>query len=89
MVTRGLAETRTQAQAIILAGQVFSAEKRLEKPGQLVSAEDLLAERRGGAQAGIVDHVAGLRRIPPDVGADDAPARRRAAERQALAALRA
>ena len=39
MVTRGLAETRTQAQAIILAGQVFSAEKRLEKPGQLVSVD--------------------------------------------------
>ena len=39
MVTRGLAETRTQAQAIILAGQVFSAERRLEKPGQLVATD--------------------------------------------------
>jgi 23S rRNA (cytidine1920-2'-O)/16S rRNA (cytidine1409-2'-O)-methyltransferase len=36
MVARGLAESRTQAQAIILAGNVFSAEKRLEKPGQLL-----------------------------------------------------
>ena len=39
MVARGLVETRTQAQAIILAGQVFSLEKRLEKPGQLVSLD--------------------------------------------------
>jgi 23S rRNA (cytidine1920-2'-O)/16S rRNA (cytidine1409-2'-O)-methyltransferase len=39
MVARGLVETRTQAQAIILAGQVFSAERRLEKPGQLVSTD--------------------------------------------------
>lgn len=40
LVARGLAETRTQAQAIILAGNVFSVERRLEKPGQLL-AEDV------------------------------------------------
>jgi 23S rRNA (cytidine1920-2'-O)/16S rRNA (cytidine1409-2'-O)-methyltransferase len=39
LVTRGLAETRTKAQALILAGQVFSGEQRLEKAGQLVSED--------------------------------------------------
>lgn len=39
LVARGLAETRTRAQAIILAGQVFSAEQRLDKPGQLVALD--------------------------------------------------
>jgi 23S rRNA (cytidine1920-2'-O)/16S rRNA (cytidine1409-2'-O)-methyltransferase len=34
LVDRGLAETRTKAQAVILAGQVFSGERRLDKPGQ-------------------------------------------------------
>lgn len=33
LVTRGLVETRAKAQALILAGQVFSAQQRLEKPG--------------------------------------------------------
>lgn len=33
LVERGLAETRAKAQAIILAGQVFSGERRLDKPG--------------------------------------------------------
>ncbi|MBK9313777.1 MAG: TlyA family RNA methyltransferase [Acidobacteria bacterium] len=33
LVARGLAETRSKAQALILAGQVFSKEQRLEKAG--------------------------------------------------------
>ncbi|HZL58813.1 MAG TPA: TlyA family RNA methyltransferase [Stellaceae bacterium] len=33
LVERGLAETRAKAQALILAGSVFSGEKRLDKPG--------------------------------------------------------
>jgi 23S rRNA (cytidine1920-2'-O)/16S rRNA (cytidine1409-2'-O)-methyltransferase len=33
MVERGLAPTRTQAQALIMAGQVSAGGKRLEKPG--------------------------------------------------------
>ncbi len=31
---RGLAESRTRGQALILAGKVFSGEQRIEKPGQ-------------------------------------------------------
>ena len=39
LVERGLVETRAKAQALILAGQVFSAEQRLEKAGQLVAVD--------------------------------------------------
>ena len=48
LVERGLAESRARAQALILAGRVFSGETRLEKPGQTVSREIPL-ELRGGA----------------------------------------
>jgi 23S rRNA (cytidine1920-2'-O)/16S rRNA (cytidine1409-2'-O)-methyltransferase len=33
LVQRGLAESRTRAQALILAGKVFSRERRVDKPG--------------------------------------------------------
>ncbi|WP_341916300.1 S4 domain-containing protein, partial [Ferrovibrio terrae] len=33
LVERGLAESRAKAQAAIMAGLVFSGEKRLDKPG--------------------------------------------------------
>ena len=33
LVTRGLAESRTRAQALIMAGAVFSGEKKLAKAG--------------------------------------------------------
>ena len=36
LVERGLAETRTKAQAVILAGLVFSGTRRLDKPGTQV-----------------------------------------------------
>jgi len=36
LVTRGLAESRTRAQALILAGAVFSGEKRVAKAGDLL-----------------------------------------------------
>lgn len=48
LVQRGLAENRTRAQALILAGLVFSGERRLEKPGDSV-AEDQPIEVRGRA----------------------------------------
>jgi 23S rRNA (cytidine1920-2'-O)/16S rRNA (cytidine1409-2'-O)-methyltransferase len=38
VVERGLAESRTRAQALILAGQVLVAEQRADKPGQMVDA---------------------------------------------------
>jgi len=46
LVGRGLAETRSAAQRLIMAGQVFAGERRLDKPGQLV-AEDVALELRG------------------------------------------
>lgn len=33
MVDRGLCESRSQAQALIMAGRVFSGERRIDKPG--------------------------------------------------------
>ena len=46
LVDRGLVETRTKAQALIMAGTVFSGEQRIDKPGQPV-AEDKPLEVRG------------------------------------------
>ena len=46
MVSRGLAESRTKAQALIMAGAVFSGEKKLAKPGDML-AEDAPLEVRG------------------------------------------
>lgn len=39
LVERGLAETRTKAQALILAGQVVVDDQRIDKPGTRVSVE--------------------------------------------------
>src|SRR5512135_2517464 len=39
VVSRGLADSRQKAQALIMAGLVYSGETRIEKPGQLVSLE--------------------------------------------------
>jgi 23S rRNA (cytidine1920-2'-O)/16S rRNA (cytidine1409-2'-O)-methyltransferase len=46
LVSRGLAESRTRAQALIMAGAVFSGEKKLSKAGDLL-AEDAALEVRG------------------------------------------
>jgi 23S rRNA (cytidine1920-2'-O)/16S rRNA (cytidine1409-2'-O)-methyltransferase len=46
MVDRGLAESRTRAQAMILAGLVFTGTRRLDKPGVPV-ADDLPVEVKG------------------------------------------
>ena len=46
LVARGLVETRAKAQALILAGAVYSGEKRLDKPGDAI-AEDTALEVRG------------------------------------------
>jgi 23S rRNA (cytidine1920-2'-O)/16S rRNA (cytidine1409-2'-O)-methyltransferase len=40
LVERGLADSRAKAQALVLAGQVWSGEQRLEKPGSLISSEE-------------------------------------------------
>jgi 23S rRNA (cytidine1920-2'-O)/16S rRNA (cytidine1409-2'-O)-methyltransferase len=46
LVERGLAESRTRAQALVMAGVVYSQERRLDKPGMAVAA-DLSLEVRG------------------------------------------
>ena len=45
LVERGLAESRTRAQALILAGVVFSGERRVDKPGQELREGDPLEVR--------------------------------------------
>ena len=45
LVERGLAESRGRAQALVIAGRVFSGERRLDKPGTLLSADASLALR--------------------------------------------
>ena len=46
LADRGLAESRTRAQALVMAGLVFSGETKLDKPG-LQLAEDVPLEVRG------------------------------------------
>jgi 23S rRNA (cytidine1920-2'-O)/16S rRNA (cytidine1409-2'-O)-methyltransferase len=45
LVERGLAESRTRAQALILAGKVFSREQRVDKPGHTLRENDPLEVR--------------------------------------------
>lgn len=45
LVARGLVESRTRAQALILAGKIFSGEKRIEKAGDLLAAGSKLEVR--------------------------------------------
>ncbi|MCW3837029.1 TlyA family RNA methyltransferase [Sphingomonas canadensis] len=46
LVDRGLAESRTRAQALIMAGLVFAGDRKVEKAGQTL-AEDAALEVRG------------------------------------------
>jgi 23S rRNA (cytidine1920-2'-O)/16S rRNA (cytidine1409-2'-O)-methyltransferase len=46
LVSRGLAESRTRAQALIMAGAVFSGEKKIAKAGDML-AEDAALEVKG------------------------------------------
>lgn len=48
LFARGLAESRTRAQALILAGKVFSGERRIDKAGELLN-ESTPLELRGQA----------------------------------------
>ena len=67
LVERSLAENRTRAQALIMAGLVFSGETRIDKPGQMLTAGAPLEVRgrdhpwasRGGLKlAKALDHFA-------------------------------
>ncbi len=46
LVERGLVDSRTRAQAVIMAGLVFSGERRVDKPGDMLAADAPL-ELRG------------------------------------------
>jgi 23S rRNA (cytidine1920-2'-O)/16S rRNA (cytidine1409-2'-O)-methyltransferase len=65
LVERGLADSRAKAQAMILAGAVYSGERRLDKPGHSVNSDQPLEVRghdhpwvsRGGVKlAHALDH---------------------------------
>jgi len=43
---RGLADSRTRAQALIMAGLAFVGDRKIDKPGQML-AEDVLVEVKG------------------------------------------
>ena len=67
LVERGLAETRAAAQRLVMAGLVFSGERRLDKAGQSIAADTALEVRgqphpfvsRGGLKlAKALDHFA-------------------------------
>ena len=67
LVSRGLAESRTRAQALILAGKVFSTQRRIDKAGETLPADAELTVRgrdhpwvsRGGVKlAHGLDHFA-------------------------------
>jgi 23S rRNA (cytidine1920-2'-O)/16S rRNA (cytidine1409-2'-O)-methyltransferase len=45
LVERGLAETRAAAQRLVMAGLVFSGDKRLDKAGQSIAADTVLEVR--------------------------------------------
>jgi 23S rRNA (cytidine1920-2'-O)/16S rRNA (cytidine1409-2'-O)-methyltransferase len=79
LVERGLAESRNQAQALLLAGQVLVNEQKVDKPGHTVSSDARIriletlpyASRAGFKLKAALDHfnirVAG--RICADLGA--------------------
>jgi len=47
LVSRGLAESRARAQALVMAGLVFMGERKVEKPGQQVAEEaDIVVKGR-------------------------------------------
>jgi 23S rRNA (cytidine1920-2'-O)/16S rRNA (cytidine1409-2'-O)-methyltransferase len=46
LVDRGLAESRTRAQALVMAGLVFIGDRKIDKPGQQV-ADDAVLDVRG------------------------------------------
>jgi len=71
LVERGLAASRTQAQALVMAGAVVAGEARVEKPGQLVDRDAPLRIKEGAAPQRYVSRGAlklegGLAALPVD-----------------------
>jgi 23S rRNA (cytidine1920-2'-O)/16S rRNA (cytidine1409-2'-O)-methyltransferase len=67
IVDRGLAESRTRAQALVMAGLVFSGDRKIDKPGQALASDAAIEVRgrdhpwvsRGGIKlAHALDHFA-------------------------------
>ena len=65
LVDRGLVESRSRAQALVMAGLVFAGERKIDKPGQMLAEETVLDLRgrdhpwvsRGGIKlAHALDH---------------------------------
>jgi 23S rRNA (cytidine1920-2'-O)/16S rRNA (cytidine1409-2'-O)-methyltransferase len=80
LVERGLAESRTRAQALIMAGLVYSGEQRINKPGETIAEGRPLELRgqdhpwvsRGGVKlAHALEHfrLSPMGRVALDVGA--------------------
>ncbi|MCB1832850.1 MAG: hypothetical protein KDH19_05330, partial [Geminicoccaceae bacterium] len=70
LVERGLAESRSRAQALIMAGAVFSGEQRLDKPGTRVVADIDLRLKDSGpgwVSRGALKLIEGLDRFDIDV----------------------
>jgi len=71
LVERGLATSRTQAQALVLAGAVVAGDQRVEKPGQLVDPEAPLRLKQDAApqkyvSRGALKLLEALERFPVD-----------------------
>ena len=69
LVERGLAESRTKAQALIIAGKVFSGDRRLDKPGTAVPTDSdlrVVAPDHPWVSRGGVKLAAGLDRFGID-----------------------
>lgn len=70
LVERGLVESRAKAQALILAGKVFSGERRLDKAGVTLAADTAIAVRGAPhpwVSRGALKLVEGLDRFAVDV----------------------
>src|SRR5688500_10716245 len=50
LVELGLADSRTKAQALVLAGVVLADEKRIEKPSQIVAISSRIRLKGGGPE---------------------------------------
>ncbi|MCB9944680.1 MAG: TlyA family RNA methyltransferase [Geminicoccaceae bacterium] len=69
VVERGLAGTRSKAQALIMAGEIFSGERRMDKPGTMVATDaDLRLAHEGPSWAsrGALKLIEGLDRFAID-----------------------
>lgn len=79
LVARGLAETRARAQALILAGKVYSGQQRLDKVGQMIATNAVIevrepmpyVSRSGLKLAAALDHfqVEVCNKVCLDIGA--------------------